>query len=58
MHDMLKKAMEEIVALTGFQGGMHYHARILDAVVERDPEKAMAMMREHIRTTIDRVQRI
>ncbi len=56
MHDMLKKAMEEIVVLTGFQGGIYYHACILDAVVQRDPEKAMELMREHIRTTIDRVQ--
>ncbi len=56
MHDMLTKAMEEIVVLTGFQGGMHYHARILDAVVQRDPETAMEVMREHIRTTIDRVK--
>jgi len=56
MHDMLKKAMEEIVVLTGFQGGMHYHSRILDAVVQHDPETAMTVMREHIRTTIDRVK--
>jgi GntR family transcriptional regulator, transcriptional repressor for pyruvate dehydrogenase complex len=55
MHDMLKKAMEEIVVRTGFQGGMHYHARILEAVEKRDPETAMQVMREHIRTTIERV---
>ena len=57
MHDMLKKAMEEIVVRTGFQGGMHYHSRILDAVIQRDPKTAMEVMREHIRTTISRVEK-
>lgn len=56
MHDMLTKAMEEIVVLTGFQGGMHYHARILDAVMQRDPDTAMNVMREHIHNTINRVK--
>lgn len=56
MHDMLKKAMEEIVVQTGFQGGMHYHARILEAVEDKDADTAMQVMREHIRTTIERVR--
>ena len=56
MHDMLKKAMEEIVVQTGFQGGMRYHARILEAVTARDPQTAMDVMREHIRSTISQIQ--
>ena len=37
-------------------GGMHYHSRILDAVIQRDPQTAMEVMREHIRSTISRVE--
>ena len=53
---MLFRSMEEIVVRTGFQGGMHYHSRILDAVIQRDPQTAMEVMREHIRSTISRVE--
>jgi len=58
IHDMLKSAMEEIVTLTGFQGGLHYHRKILDAIIAKEEETAAQLMREHIRTTIDRVREI
>ena len=56
MHDMLKKAMEEIVVKTGFEDGMHYHACILDAVAKRDAALATRLMREHIQHTMERVR--
>jgi GntR family transcriptional repressor for pyruvate dehydrogenase complex len=52
MHDMLKNSMEEIVKLRGFQAGMHYHRKILNAVINRDAEAAAKIMREHIETAI------
>ncbi len=56
MHDMLKKAMEEIVVKTGFEDGMHYHACILEAVGKKDVALATKLMREHIQHTMERVR--
>ncbi len=56
MHDMLKKAMEEIVVKTGFEDGMHYHACILDAVERKSVAEATKLMREHIQHTRERVR--
>lgn len=56
MHDMLKKAMEEIVVKTGFEDGMHYHACILEAVEKKDATLATTLMREHIQHTMERVR--
>ncbi|RCX17532.1 GntR family transcriptional regulator [Anaerobacterium chartisolvens] len=58
IHDMIKNAMHEIVTLTGFQGGLYYHKKILEAIIAKDEESAAKLMREHIRTTIDKVKEI
>ncbi len=58
IHDMLKNAMEEIVTLTGFQGGLYYHEKILEAIIGKQDELAAQLMREHIRTTINKVKEI
>lgn len=58
IHDMLKNAMEEIVTITGFQGGLYYHKKILEAIIEKNEEAAAQFMREHIRTTINKVKEI
>jgi GntR family transcriptional repressor for pyruvate dehydrogenase complex len=56
IHDMLKKSMEEIVDITGFEGGLFYHRKILDAIKNRDEKAAVALMTEHIRVTIDKIR--
>ena len=55
VHDMLKKSMEEIVDLTGFEGGLYYHRKILEAIKKKDSELAADLMSEHISVTINKV---
>ncbi len=57
LSDILKKSMEEIVALTGYKGGIYYHKKILDAVKSRNSELSAALMKEHIDTTMDKVKK-
>lgn len=58
IHDMLKKTMEEVVGLTGYEGGLFYHERILEAIRNRDEQAAVSLMREHIDVTINRVNKL
>ncbi len=58
IHDMLKNTMEEIIRLTGYKGGLYYHRKILDAIRNKDETAAVALMREHILTTIDKIKEI
>ena len=58
VHDMQKKAMEEIVALTGFLGGLYHHKRILEVIIEKNEEASEQFMREHIRDTINKIKDI
>lgn len=55
IHDMLKKTMEEIVGITGYEGGLYYHKKILEAIKNKDEEGAVSLMREHISVTINKV---
>ena len=55
IHDMLRDAMEEIVRITGYEGGLHYHQQILEAIDRRDATGAVRVMTEHIAVTIERV---
>ncbi|HPU45071.1 MAG TPA: FadR/GntR family transcriptional regulator [Thermoclostridium sp.] len=57
LHDMLKDSMEEIVRFRGFQDGLHYHARILDAIKNRDAVAAAELMKEHIVAAIKDVRK-
>lgn len=58
IHDMLKNTMEEIIHITGYEGGLYYHRRILEAIRNKDEAAAVELMREHILTTIDKVKEI
>ncbi|NLG89655.1 MAG: FadR family transcriptional regulator [Clostridiaceae bacterium] len=55
IHDMLKKIMEEIVDITGYEGGLYYHGKILEAIKNRDESTAAKLMREHISATVDKI---
>jgi GntR family transcriptional regulator, transcriptional repressor for pyruvate dehydrogenase complex len=58
IHDMLRKSMEEIVRITGYEGGLYYHRLILAAVENKDEAEAVKIMKEHIDVTIDKVSKI
>lgn len=55
IHDMLREAMEEVVRITGYEGGLHYHKRILEAIERKDARAAVIIMTEHIGVTIERI---
>lgn len=57
LSDMLKKSMDEIVDLTGYEGGIYYHKKILDAIKNRDSELTALLMKEHIDTTMDKIKK-
>ncbi len=57
IHDMLEQAMVEIVRITGFDGGLHYHREILEAVERKDAREAARLMAEHIGVTIEKISR-
>jgi GntR family transcriptional repressor for pyruvate dehydrogenase complex len=57
LSDMLKKSMEEIVGLTGYEGGIYYHKKILDAIKNKDSELSAALMKEHIDTTMVKIKK-
>ncbi|NLN41216.1 MAG: FadR family transcriptional regulator [Clostridiales bacterium] len=56
IHDMLKAAMEKVVELTGFDKGIYYHEKILDALINRDENAATELMREHIEVTMEKIR--
>ncbi len=56
IHDMLKLAMERIVEVSGFEGGLYYHGQILEAIKRKDSKMAVKMMEEHIAATIERMR--
>lgn len=56
VHDMLMMAMEEIVHLTGFEGGIYFHRKILEAIINNNEAAAMDLMREHIKVTISKIK--
>jgi GntR family transcriptional repressor for pyruvate dehydrogenase complex len=57
IHDMLRDAMQEIVRIAGYEGGLHYHRHILEAIERGDATAAARLMQEHIAVTIERVGR-
>lgn len=42
--------------LIGYQNGIYYHKKILDALMDRDSEKAEQFMEEHLYTTMKEVE--
>lgn len=57
LSDMLKKTMEEIVGLTGYEGGIYYHKKILEAIKNKDEKLSAALMKEHIDSTMNKIKK-
>lgn len=55
--DILKISMYGIVESLGPRDGLHYHRKILDAIISRDVPLAETLMEEHIERTIRRLKR-
>ncbi len=58
LQDMLKKTMEEIVGLTGYEGGIYYHKKILEAIKNKDEKLSAKLMKEHIDSTMSKVKKV
>ncbi|MFN2299711.1 MAG: FadR/GntR family transcriptional regulator [Anaerolineales bacterium] len=54
--NVLSASMDKIVSALGVSDGLSYHRRILDAIKARDPQRAEALMEEHVLRTIHRLQ--
>lgn len=46
---ILEISMEDVIDKMGCEPALFYHMKILEAIKEKDREKAMQLMREHIR---------
>jgi GntR family transcriptional regulator, transcriptional repressor for pyruvate dehydrogenase complex len=50
--DILGSAMLEIVRTMGTHNGIYYHGKIIEAIKEKDKEKAQQIMEEHLVDTV------
>ena len=53
---VLSDSMHSVIEKMKFTPALDYHARILEAMKEKDPDKAEQLMREHIRVNYDYFQ--
>ena len=51
--NILKSAMEETVRQLGFDIGLPYHEKLIEAMRKHDENMARDVMREHMRATED-----
>jgi len=56
IRDILNVSMKDIVHNLGRRDGRYYHRKILEAMKERNKEKAVSLMREHVVLTIERIK--
>lgn len=56
IYDMMKVAMEKIVTVSGVEGGLYYHRKILEAIRNRDDQTAMSVMKTHIDRTVNQMK--
>ncbi len=56
LKDILNVAMKDINYYMGYKGAIHFHPRMLEAIKERDGEKAKMIMSEHLKETIEGIE--
>lgn len=49
LRDILEESMDDVIRKMGFEPGIYYHEKILDAIENGEASLAMKLMREHIR---------
>lgn len=53
LNDILETAMNDIVKRLGFEIGIYYHTKLLEAIEHHDSEQAKKIMKEHVNKTIE-----
>ncbi|AEE95686.1 FadR/GntR family transcriptional regulator [Mahella australiensis] len=53
LNDILETAMNDIVKRLGFEIGIYYHTKLLEAIEHHDSEHAKKIMKEHVNKTIE-----
>jgi GntR family transcriptional repressor for pyruvate dehydrogenase complex len=53
LNDILETAMNDIVKRLGFEIGIYYHTKLLEAIEHHDSEQAKKIMKEHVDKTIE-----
>lgn len=48
MKDYLRESMTEVIKSMGSEAGLYYHGKIIEAIEERDKEKAKELMKNHL----------
>ncbi len=56
LNDILSVSMQDIVEQLGFEIGLYYHKKIIEAIAANDTKAATGIMREHICKTRERYQ--
>lgn len=56
LNDILSVSMQDIVEQLGFEIGLYYHKKIINAIAANDAKAATSIMREHICKTRERYQ--
>lgn len=51
LRDILQNTIRNVIEQRGYESGIYYHKKILKAMGERDSDRAMNLMRDHIRNT-------
>ncbi len=56
LFEIFNSAWNEICTILGPDAGMEYHAKLLEAIKNRDKDLAEAVMREHVVTTYQKIE--
>ncbi len=56
LFEIFNSAWNEICTILGPDAGIEYHAKLLEAIKNRDKETAEAVMREHVVTTYQKIE--
>lgn len=48
LKDYLRESMTEVIKAMGSEGGLYYHGKIIEAIEERDKEKAKELINAHL----------
>lgn len=55
--DILSVSMEDIVETLGYDIGIYYHERIIEAIKLKDKNKAKRLMEEHVTKTVENLEK-
>ncbi|WP_319562638.1 FadR/GntR family transcriptional regulator [Marispirochaeta sp.] len=56
LFEIFNSTWNEVCSILGPDAGIHYHARLLEAIKNRDKQNATDIMREHVQWTFDQIK--